>query len=206
MRHINHKGTTLEHIIPQGMKQKEDIKPYLKYGCLRRKWVFPGNNIDMTRRLHTPPYPHFIAYENLVASCDGKLEPKAPKNNHCCCNHHRQNKDIIPIFFLSNASFIVKYEKNGFAFSFFEKYDETINVVNLNHPTLKLMRKAWAKATTLNYSLKDFKLAERDENLRNEIVDDLDMLREYSNLRIKAYWTLFLQYDWFYQYFHERRI
>jgi hypothetical protein len=208
MRRINNKSTKLEHIIPQSIEKEKDIKPYLKYGRLRRKWIILRNKIDLTRRLHTPPYPHFIAYENLVASCDGKIEPEAPFKSHCC-NSYRGNDFVVPVFYLSNASILVEYNaENGLAFSFFTKSDKAIDAVNLNHTTLLLMRKAWAKVTTLDYSLNDLRLAERDENLRNDIVDDLELnlFREDPTLRIETYWTLFLQYDWFYQYFLGRTI
>ena len=69
----NSRNVTLEHVIPNKTKKEEDYNKYIQYGALDAEHVIFGKLIDKTQQLKFPPYPHFVAYENLVASCNGKL-------------------------------------------------------------------------------------------------------------------------------------
>jgi hypothetical protein len=101
-----------------------------------------------------------------------KLTPKNPNGNHCC-NHHRKNENIIPIFLLYDAASVVTYEKDG-TLTYANDYNATIKALQLNYPTLKLMRKGWAKLPS-EYTLYHIKVAITDNNLRKDIVDDMEL-------------------------------
>ena len=78
MRKIPFNEVTLEHVMPHHLedkKRKEEVKYYSKFGRLKRGKIYycPDKEIPISPKLHTPPYPHCIAHENLVASCQGKV-------------------------------------------------------------------------------------------------------------------------------------
>lgn len=153
-------------------------------------------------KLHTPPYPHCIAHENLVASCQGKVFEGGEKYIlHKCCNNFRGNDKIVPLFFIPRAAEIVRYEIDG-TLTYFEKYESTISSLNLMHSTLIFMRKIWAKIVINNISLNQVNKALTDNDIRINIIDDIDIdISERKNLRIDLYWKLLIEYHWFYNYF-----
>lgn len=73
-------------------------------------------------------------------------------------------------------------------------YESTIKAINLEYPTLKLMRKAWAKISSGN-TVEDVKKAILDEELRNEIIDDA-LLNPFDGnlLRHTNLWNLLYEY------------
>ena len=179
-------------------------KIYSKFGRLKRGKIYycPDKEIPISPKLHTPPYPHCIAHENLVASCQGKVFEGGEKYIlHKCCNNFRGNDKIVPLFFIPRAAEIVRYEIDG-TLTYFEKYESTISSLNLMHSTLIFMRKIWAKIVINNISLNQVNKALTDNDIRINIIDDIDIdISERKNLRIDLYWKLLIEYHWFYNYF-----
>lgn len=177
---------------------------YNKFGRLKRGKIYycPDKEIPISPKLHTPPYPHCIAHENLVASCQGKVFEGGEKYIlHKCCNNFRGNDKIVPLFFIPRAAEIVRYEIDG-TLTYFEKYESTISSLNLMHSTLIFMRKIWAKIVINNISLNQVNKALTDNDIRINIIDDIDIdISERKNLRIDLYWKLLIEYHWFYNYF-----
>ena len=177
---------------------------YRKFGRLKRGKIYycPDKEIPISPKLHTPPYPHCIAHENLVASCQGKVFEGGEKYIlHKCCNNFRGNDKIVPLFFIPRAAEIVRYEIDG-TLTYFEKYESTISSLNLMHSTLIFMRKIWAKIVINNISLNQVNKALTDNDIRINIIDDIDIdISERKNLRIDLYWKLLIEYHWFYNYF-----
>ena len=177
---------------------------YGKFGRLKRGKIYycPDKEIPISPKLHTPPYPHCIAHENLVASCQGKVFEGGEKYIlHKCCNNFRGNDKIVPLFFIPRAAEIVRYEIDG-TLTYFEKYESTISSLNLMHSTLIFMRKIWAKIVINNISLNQVNKALTDNDIRINIIDDIDIdISERKNLRIDLYWKLLIEYHWFYNYF-----
>ena len=177
---------------------------FRKFGRLKRGKIYycPDKEIPISPKLHTPPYPHCIAHENLVASCQGKVFEGGEKYIlHKCCNNFRGNDKIVPLFFIPRAAEIVRYEIDG-TLTYFEKYESTISSLNLMHSTLIFMRKIWAKIVINNISLNQVNKALTDNDIRINIIDDIDIdISERKNLRIDLYWKLLIEYHWFYNYF-----
>lgn len=177
---------------------------FCKFGRLKRGKIYycPDKEIPISPKLHTPPYPHCIAHENLVASCQGKVFEGGEKYIlHKCCNNFRGNDKIVPLFFIPRAAEIVRYEIDG-TLTYFEKYESTISSLNLMHSTLIFMRKIWAKIVINNISLNQVNKALTDNDIRINIIDDIDIdISERKNLRIDLYWKLLIEYHWFYNYF-----
>ena len=210
MRTISYKRhTTIEHVLPRKTKKGDynTITHYLNsIGFMKRyvKWM----EEPPKRKVKVPPYPHYCAYENLVVSCDGSVydienpDYRYPSKLHNCCNNFRSNDEIIPMFYLKKINKLLTYERDG-ELTYDDKYKATIEAVNLEHDTLKLMRRAWAKVSRW-YTVDDVKRAMTDLTFRNEIIDDSLMNAFDSNiLQHSNFWNLFYEYRWFYTYFHK---
>ena len=103
------KNITYEHIVPHKIKSDEwesDKTHYLKFPNLNKKHIticFEGELTDAQKKVKITgmPYPHFVSYHNLVASCNGAtFEDKALVNSHCC-NNNRKEKFVMPIYLSS---------------------------------------------------------------------------------------------------------
>jgi len=213
MRHISYKNhTTIEHILPRKSKADDHstITYYLNSARFMKRYV-KWSDEPPTKRVKVPPYPHYCAYENLVASCDGSVvdvhnpEECYPARLHNSCNNYRDCDKIIPLFYDKHAKDILCYESDGELTFDEDLYGETIKAVNLEFPTLKLIRKVWAEIC-LSYSPKDVKFAQNDESKRQEIIDSTNLdvfdsfLMTYPNI-----WNLLYEYRWFYTYFVNKK-
>ena len=71
------RNVTLEHIIPNHISEsdferdKARYSDYFKFDKNTSKSLFMGIG-RQKKQLKPPPFPHFVAYDNLVASCDGR--------------------------------------------------------------------------------------------------------------------------------------
>lgn len=211
MRVISYKGhTTIEHVLPR-MTKKDDnntIVHYMNSARFMKRYV-KWTEEPPRYRVNVPPYPHYCAYENLVASCDRSVydlrnpDYQYPSRLHNSCNNLRGNKKIIPLFFLKKINKVLIYEQDG-ELTYDDKYAPTINAINLEYDTLKLMRRAWAKISEY-YFVDDVKKAIKDVELRNEIIDDAGFNAFDGNLlRHSNLWNLLYDYRWFYSYFKRR--
>ena len=65
------------------------------------------------------------------------------------------------------------------------------------HSTLIFMRKIWAKIVINNISLNQVNKALTDNDIRINIIDDIDIdISERKNLRIDLYWKLLIEYHY----------
>ena len=211
MRAISFKGhTTIEHILPRKTRATESdiILHYLNFTRFMKRYVMWSPEPPV-KRVTRPPYPHFCSYENMVVSCDGSIrdmnnpDESYSSRLHSCCNNFRSNKEIIPMFYLKNIKQILTYERDG-ELTCDDKYEATIKALNLQHETLKLMRKAWARVCC-DYTEEDVKSARKDKELRNFIVDDSGLNSSEGSFLIKDdIWNVFYEYRWFYSYFKNK--
>lgn len=210
MRKLYLENLTIEHVMPHKVETKE-VSHYYHYNNLfnsKIKRLLVGKN-NCRKRLKVPPYPHFCAYENLVASCDGSIyqtdnpDEESKWKLHKCCNNIRGKAKIIPIFYLKHATSIIKYEKDGELTYNEILYDKTIKILKLEEPTLAFIRRSWAKLAQ-EHSLQEVLRAKDDEILREILVDDLNFsVNEQKRLLNRLYWYLLCEYSWFYAYFKQ---
>ncbi len=67
------------------------------------------------------------------------------------------------------------------------------------------MRKVWARIVINNISLKSVNKALTDSEIRNDIIDDIDIeISERRNLKVDLYWKLLTDFYWFYDYFQKK--
>ncbi len=206
MRRITDQNITLEHVIPNKIRSKEnyqeEVEKYQIFEILLDN-VSVWEDQDFQKEQSTPPFPHFIAYQNLVASCNGVLIDKngAKLERHQCCNNRRENDFVIPFFFMSDIAQRISYSKEG-DIIFEDEFKDTIKSLNLNDGTLKLLRKAW-NLLGENISENEIEAGKDDFDKRFEILDEADIDQMIKNTLLSdIYWTLFCEYKWFYSYYH----
>lgn len=228
MRHLdvgNH--TSLEHVMPRKSVNKQnkiDIKKinyYKRFNKNFKRNVVYKHLDGVKRKWHIgPPYPHFCAYENLVFSCNGSLfinedkEKKLyPSRIHLCCNEHRGNKLIVPLFFIPNINKLIVYNKNGtISISQIVKsplrqveLSNTIDNLALEHERLRIIRQAWYCIATSHYDIKQVKDAVDDSYLRTNIMADSGIPANLVNrIDHPIYWSLLCDYFWFYKCFKDK--
>lgn len=206
MRRLSKGEVTLEHVMPQKINNKLDVMYYTQFGRLKRRYVKYMESIPKDRKLKVPPYPHSIAYENIVASCTGKVYNKGEKYVlHQCCNNFRGNKKIIPFFFIPQIELKIGYRKDG-TIECPERFDDTVKCLNLEHPSLIFMRRIWAKIVEAGIAITDVQKAQKNLQLRNDIISDLDIIKEErAKLRNDIYWNLLNEFYWFHEYYQKRK-
>lgn len=215
MRKLSDQNTTIEHVIPNKFKPKpnfpDELHLYMQCGYLRDN-VTIWSEQDFNRIHTTPPFPHFIAYYNLVASCNGSLSDNngATLERHQCCNNRRESDFVIPLFFISDISVRISYSREG-EVQYDEEIDDNkdvtsishaIKVLKLNHDSLKLVRKAWHLIGGI-IEVEEAVACVSDLDKRLEILDEADIDPLIKNtLFSDIYWKLFSEYSWFQSYYH----
>ena len=143
--------STIEHVIP---KTVDDAVTYQKYFQFHSELESDERIMALKTvffsKYHRKalPCPHNVAYENLVASCDGSL-PKG-STNHVCCNGPRADHYIPPLTFMPNIKNEIRYKQSGMVI-WNDNQDvdkrERFRVINdelkLNNDILKMVRMIW---------------------------------------------------------------
>ena len=201
MKRLSENESTLEHIIPNKVLSPAIFSDYEKYGEISRNVFFWKEEMRFSK-MNTPPFPHIIAYENLVASCNGYI-PEEGKAK--CCNNKRGAETIIPLFYVPEAKDEFKYDERGIIVCP-EKYFKTINILGLENHTLQLFRRCWLNLPA-QYDIKDVCHANKDNSLRIQIVDDMDFskisLNDRTTIQNPIYWSSFKSYCYFYRHNQE---
>ena len=94
------KGTTLEHVILNSTKTKDKYDEYFQMESELEKDNMMLAKDFLENPKEVPPFPHTIAYENLIPSCFGYL----PTGSSKCCNNYRGEKFVHPLVFRKNIS------------------------------------------------------------------------------------------------------
>lgn len=190
----NLQGSTLEHVITQKVNNQEDFSKYFEMDSR-----LDNENIMLEAEFiinpkKTPPFPHTVAYENLIPSCLGTFASGEKKS----CNHHRGDRFIQPLIFRENIHNEIKYKIDGSIVWSEDRADvfPTVNILGLNCPELKAIRRIWYYLSSHNLSCdesnKDKVIYDIITELENE--DMLDMLINFTNVE---YWRLLSQYTYF---------
>lgn len=210
----NHrKNITLEHVIPHRISQEEwehDKARYRKYAQLSDKniTVCPKGELDDVKaKFGMPPFPHFLAYDNLVASCDGQtLDESGNEVSHHCCNHIRENHYIEPLYFHAHISEEIKYDGRGHiqCDEEYVPYLKEKTGVNIMSRFLNKVRLFWKQVTDSEYTAEQIHEAENNKDLRLNIIDDIFTYDPNGNwffLKEQNPWCIYSDYDWFYGYY-----
>jgi len=189
---------TIEHIIPNKVKNKAEFEKYLRPNTVlnSKKVCFAKEFIENKGRTF-PPYPHTIAYQNLAVSCNGKFS-KSESTTHC--NLERGDKYIEP-FILDNL-LVEKIEYKPDGSVILENGDAFIKILGLNENRLKMIRRIWLYANKFDCKIMDYDNTQKTEfiyKLLAEIPDDeIEMLFNFNK---ESYWKIVVnKYNYFASY------
>lgn len=213
MRKLNSKErVTLEHIIPQTAPRAE-VPYYQSVKELSAKKVVLTSDFVGSNNQKYPPYPHTVAYNNLVASCDGTFPDRQAPCSSCCCNEKRGSKRAFPIYYLPNVeSDILEYLPNGWIMAkmgtnWYQQANDTIVSTKLNCRALTDIRKLWYLLRGVDYQgICDCRKEDKRQHLLAEILFDGKInVKEgfalYEKFVKTEYWRTFMLYYWFYNYY-----
>ena len=199
------KYVTLEHIIPQ---QSKTCDRYNFFPELAPSKVVLTDDFQKGEDQSRPPYPHSVAWNNLVASCNGCF-PESIGKTSVCCNNKRSSKEALPVYYYSDIADSIEYMPDGTMMatpSPRQQYIQTtINSANLNCQALKEIRKLWLLFS--DYSLQYIYEEGRKEHTRKLLllsVLDLEKRNDenlFSKYMKEEYWRCFMSYQKFHEIF-----
>lgn len=196
-------AANLEHIIPQSATE---TAPYETYnGLSHEKTILTSQYISKANQ-QRPPYPHTVAWHNLVVSCNGCF-PAGTSGSSQCCNHARSSKLAPPVYYLKDIEAHVNYMKDGSIRAIDKDVQYTIEAARLNCQPLKEIRKLWFLLRKHDY--KDIVLGNHDTQHRYRILlsafeftahatEELRIVKKYQK---PEYWKVFMKYHLFYKLF-----
>lgn len=210
-----HSNFTLEHIVPNKITEVEwerDKAKYEQYHNLQPQniTVCPKDAPhDRTVAFGMPPFPHFIAYDNLVGSCDGRTLTKEGKEiGQQCCNNYRGNVYIEPLYLRTDVAEEIDYDNQGRVICA-EEYVASLdkNGVNIMSPFLNSVRRFWRMIEESEYSVEDIMNAKEDAGLRQNIIDDIFVADTSEAFLAEDYaWDRYAEFDWFYEFYRAKRM
>lgn len=192
---------TLEHLILNSITERRKYNEYLKrYTVLNAKVCLAKDFINKNET-NTPPYPHTVAYENLAASCNGKLFSRTEKIVQCC-NLKRENKYMEPIVLYDTIHDEFEYTANGYTIWKNETaMFPTTSILGLNAPVLRMIRRIWLYAKDNQIDLEKTDRQKVLFELLGEFTDkefaETNNLEILSNFLNDGYWKLLLKYSYF---------
>lgn len=192
---------TIEHIIVNHPKNEDDYNQYLGKGSQLDVADMISSATFLSKQTAPPPYPHSVAYENMLVSCAGHCHLGIGTSFTCNC--YRGHKFIYPLPLMANVADEVKYQKNGFVYWVNETDTEnpTIECLGLNYDILKLIRRLWYKLSSTGLDAANCdrqKLAyEVLGDMLDEGADDAYVQALFLFANNDWYWNLLLQFDYF---------
>jgi hypothetical protein len=212
MRHLeDNPTTTLEHIVPRQVETQAELNHYFDFPVLADNLTLhePFRTSPVEQQM--PPYPHHLAYHNLVASCNGMLiSDLANLNNRTVktCNGVRGNIPIVPIFYDPAVSDKITYAKGGMMVPHEDNWFDTIKDVKLNDNTLEDIRRIWffLRKDDLASILAVTTLEERQDILTNAMSDAIvndsaKITALIGNYKNQVMWDSLIKYKWFHGYY-----
>lgn len=202
----NNYKTELEHIIPRTKYVQEEFEPYYDLSIVLRSNVIPQSVFEVaTVRLTTPPFPHHIAYHNIVASCNGRTFESS--ENFTCCNRKREDDFIPPFNLMLNP---IQYLPDG---TIVYQRDVTnrhyFEVLNLSKDMLVNIRRLWYLFSQSTLVLEQILDDSYTPAINEKIVlyaiansptpaEDNKLVETFSNSNV---WTIFKEYTYFFEYY-----
>jgi len=207
---------TIEHIIPCSFdhNRQADADEY-------RNFVGNMQNVELTDVFESksgaqsmPPYPHSVAYDNMVVSCNGTfpaIREGGHANTQICCNHKRGVERALPVYFLHDIADNVDYLKTGDVQANpsslqCNEIDEVIQKTALGCDSLKDIRRIWYELSAIDKReiMQCDTEDKREAILNNAFSNTLALTKPIETARIVAkfkkqdYWETLMLYDVFY--------
>lgn len=192
---------SIEHVIVNHPKDDDDYNQYLGKSLQLDAAEMISSSDFLARQTPPPPYPHSVAYENLLMSCAGHCHLGV--GTSFSCNNYRGHKFVHPLPLMGDVAAEVKYRKNGFVYWENEADTEnpTLELLGLNYDILKLIRRIWYK---LSYTGLDVVNCNRQLVVYDVLGDMMDEGASDAVLQMlflfadnEWYWGLLCQFDYF---------
>ena len=218
------KVVTLEHIIPRSYTRanNQELSYYQNVPELSLTEVVVTDEYEsLNYNQGGTAQPHKVAYNNLVASCNGTFPYVRNENegkSKLCCNEFRQNKKAYPIYFIENIHQYIDYQSDGNVYGICNSNDDLTNKIedvikntNLCCDSLKQIRRLWF---ILSHIPKEEIYSCHTESQRDDLFSrelykteyfDMESTSELHNKFLKDdYWNTFMLYDVFYEIFNQK--
>lgn len=201
----NNNSTELEHIIPRTKSSIAQFNPYYNFSVILAKNVVPQGTFELaTTKLQKPPFPHHIAYHNIVASCNGVTFEAS--NNFTCCNRERKD-DFVPPFNLMKDS--IGYLQDGTIVFLSDLTNRSyFGILNVDKDILNDIRRLWFLFSESTLSIQQVITVVPEKLLEHivnnaiahspTIVTDTRLSSTFSNLNM---WKNFICYSYFLDYY-----
>lgn len=205
---MNNGVTTLEHIVPQNPMPNDVVKyRALKISALQTGTLLLVKEFIKHKTQNMPPYPHNVAYDNFLISCNGKFPEKA--GSSLCCNNKRGNDYAIPLPLYQDVDQMVKYSEDGdimpnHKHSLASDIAIALGAYRVKCDNLKTIRRMWYLFRNTDYQtlincINDSEL--RYKTLMNVLFKDskyicLDAIIVGKYIK-PDYWKTFISYHWF---------
>lgn len=202
MRKLTHANITREHIIPHSTTDQVIFDSYITpQNCLNANNVMLEKKfLQSNYRLPVKTFPHTIAYENIILSCDGKCYPNS--NSQYTCNNKRGDLHIPILPYIQNIRYEIKYCTNGFMLWVkdrpINKIGGVIANLGLNNRVLRMYRKIWYYLSFNKLSLSTINKDEVINEIAGQLVADSDELALlYTFKHENKYWDTLADYSYF---------
>lgn len=210
----NNNLTELEHIIPRAKTSIAEFQPYYELSDILRKHVIPQNEFVMAaEKRNVPPFPHHIAYHNIVASCNGKSFDSSANDSFTCCNRQRRD-EFIPPFNLMEDS--ICYLKDGSIVYLREPANRTFfGILNLDKTLLNQIRRLWYLFSLSSLSVDE--ILDVDVNSTKSLTEKIVTYAiansnslSYDNKLTETFsiinvWNIFKEFNYFLDYYRDNQ-
>ena len=203
---------TIEHIVPQGFdrSKRTEFEEYKDFASNIKDNVELTDVYELQPGAQTmPPFPHKVAYDNMVVSCNGSFPSGI--NGGACCNIHRDQERALPVYFLTDIAEQIDYQKNGDIFAPIDaasssEIEEVIYNANLACDPLKDIRQVWYELSAREWGeiIQCDTEAKRAKLLTDTFAPGLmirnqnEANRLIAKFSIQEYWHTLMLYDVFY--------
>lgn len=219
MRSVGEGDVTIEHVIPNKIEGAIEYGKYENY-YPRGLWTRMVFSRDFLSNPRWPfrAFPHTIAYENLIPSCNGKFARSVSDDSHAsdyrtskCCNNKRGDEFVIPFVLNQHMVNEFKYKRDGRVVwpiadstihgkerkKLLEEHKKTIDALGLNCPELVAIRRIWF---FLSSNGRDCATVDK-ERVILALTEDECLTTEESSMLLNFwydnYWSLLEEYRYF---------
>lgn len=209
LREIGKKqSATLEHIIPQSSATADG---YNRYNELSEHEIILTSDFVSAHNQSCPPYPHTVAWNNLVVSCNGCFPLDNNVSSHCC-NNARSSDFAPPVYYLRDIGSRIVFMQDGTMMAgngdLHDDVQSTINAAKLNYSALKEIRRLWYLLRNRPY--REIVKCLYDRDLRIQTLCSISSMENLADIRFvykylkDEYWEVFMKYHLFYTIFQNK--
>lgn len=214
----NDELVTLEHIIPRGFKSgTPQLANYQRCSIINSTKVQLTDEFENSAVQTLPPYPHKVAYNNIVASCNGTFPNELSSHggrSRLCCNETRREEDAYPVYFLPNIADMVEYASNGdinakSGSGYESEITTLISNVKLQCKSLLDIRQLWFELHRCSYrEIYSCRTQSAREQLFSRVLyvsSTIDCMRAselHTKFMVQENWDTFMLYHEFYRIYN----